>query len=231
MSITLTLTANQSVFTSNYFPPIDLKGDYVCGLIDFQTYNSIPNIDESNNKFHIENDVIEIPTGSYEISDIEKCIQLEIRKRNIPAEVYIRPNNNTLQVEIKSTANIFFDKNGTIGTLLGFSSRRLEANVLHVSDLPVDIIKVNVIRIECNIISGSYINNEAVHTLHEFSPTVGPGYKIIETPKNVIYFPVIVNRLSSVTIKLVDQNGDIVNFRGENITLRLHLKPKHDYLQ
>lgn len=52
-SLTLTLTGNSSHLKADYFPPIDLsQGEYVCGLIDFQTFNSIPNIDEINNKFH-----------------------------------------------------------------------------------------------------------------------------------------------------------------------------------
>lgn len=52
-SITLTLTGNSSQLQADYFPSIDLSGgDYVCGLIDFQTFNSIPNVDETNNAFH-----------------------------------------------------------------------------------------------------------------------------------------------------------------------------------
>lgn len=52
-SITLTLTGNSSQLQTQYFPSIDLSdGNYVCGLIDFQTFNSIPNVDETNNLFY-----------------------------------------------------------------------------------------------------------------------------------------------------------------------------------
>lgn len=48
-SITLTLTGDSSLLSAQYCPSIDISdGDYVCGLIDFQTFNSIPNIDETN---------------------------------------------------------------------------------------------------------------------------------------------------------------------------------------
>ena len=227
MSLTLTLSGNTSILTTEYFPPIELNADYVGGLVDFQTYNSIPNIDSRNNYFHIGNIALQIPEGSYEIDDIANFIETTLEKAGKPGKIRLNANNNTLKSEIKSTETIHFDKPQSIGPLLGFSSRKLTPNVLHTSDLPVNIIKVNVIRIECNIISGSYINGVQVHTLHEFSPTVGPGYKIIEVPANVIYLPLNSRRISTLTVKFVDQDGDLINFRGETITIRLHLKPQH----
>ncbi len=76
MSATLTLSGNTSILTTEYFPPLELSStcDYVCGLVDFQTYNSIPNVDVTNNLFHIGDEIIEIPVGSYEIDDIYQII-------------------------------------------------------------------------------------------------------------------------------------------------------------
>ncbi len=62
--------------------------------------------------------------------------------------------------------------------------------------------------------------------MHEFSPAVGPGYKIIEAPRNVIYLPVNVKQITSITLKLIDQDGDLINFRGETVTIRIHIKEK-----
>lgn len=230
MSLTLTLSGNSSILTANYFPPIDLKErNYICGLVDFQTYNSIPNVDERNNNFNLGGKDYIIPTGSYEIGDIEKFLRIEL---NIPKsserKLIIKPNNNTLKCEIFATETIDFEKKNTIGGLLGFSKRKLKPNIWHFSDLFVDINKVNIIRVECNIISGTYINNQQAHILHEFSIGVSPGYKIIEVPRNVIYLPLTINKISSLTIKLVDQNGEIINFRGETITIRIHLKSNND---
>ena len=86
--------------------------------------------------------------------------------------------------------------------------------------------RVNVVRVECNIIASAYINNKPSHTLHQFSPNVGPGYKIVVVPRNVIYLPVNIKRKSLVTLKLVDQYGVLINFEGEILTIRLHLKQK-----
>lgn len=52
-------------------------------------------------------------------------------------------------------------------------------------------------------------------TLHSFYPTVELGFKIIEKPSNVIYLPVNVQRLDNITLSIVGQNGDTVDFRGE----------------
>ena len=71
MSITLALSGNSSVLSANYYcAPIDLSDEYECSLIDFHSYNSIPNVDYDNNLFHIGDKVIEIPIGSYELQDI-----------------------------------------------------------------------------------------------------------------------------------------------------------------
>lgn len=233
MTITLTLSGNSSILTAEYFPPIELKDDkYVCGLIDFQTYNSIPNIDEDNNLFIIDDRTYNIPTGSYEIDDIQTYLHKVLKIPKADKEsLIIRANNNTLKCEIFSKKEIDFEYPGeqtTIGRLLGFSKKKLVKDQWHYSDLPVDINKVNIIRVECNIISGTYINNQEVHILHEFSISVSPGYKIIEVPRNVIYLPVTVNRISSIIVKLIDQDGNLINFRGETITIRLHLKPQND---
>lgn len=256
-SKTLSLTGDTSILRVDYFPPIELgDGAYVCGLIDFQTFNSIPNVDETNNKFHFIDDVdiqptsfkeqesydisntdldllpndfnllnnertISIPTGSYEIEDINQYLTKSLGE-NI--QFSLRVNNNTLKSEILCNRKINLKKRNTIGCLLGFSERVLEANILHESDKPINILKVNAIKVECNIITGAYANNKPVHTIHEFFPTVSPGFKIIEVPQNVIYLPVTVKSIHTLSLSIVDQDGNLVNFRGETITIRVHIK-------
>lgn len=94
----------------------------------------------------------------------------------------------------------------------------------HTSDLPVAILKVNSLRVECNVTTGAYMNGRHVHTIHEFFPIVPPGYKIVEVPSNVIYLPITVQAIDHLQLKLVDQDGQLVNFQGEVITIRLHVR-------
>lgn len=223
-TLTLTLSGTSSILQTDYFPPIELAPDknYVLGLVELLTFNSIPNIDIYNNKFYLEDEVFTIPTGSYEIEDIEKYLQSILKPKDI--FISIKPNNNTLRCEIKCSKTIDFTPLISIGRLLGFKQRILKENILHRSDLPVTILKVNALRVECNITSGAYINNHKVHTIHEFFPAVPPGYKIIEVPSQVIYLPVSVKTIDHLEIRIVDQDGNLVNFRGEIITIRLHIK-------
>lgn len=85
---------------------------------------------------------------------------------------------------------------------------------------------MNAIQIQCNIVTGAYLNNLPVHTIHEFAINVSPGYKMDEIPRNLIYLPVNVKEISSLKVWIVDQEARLINFRGEEITLRLHLRPK-----
>jgi len=131
-----------------------------------------------------------------------------------------------LQSEIFSaTAEIYFNKEKSIGSLLGFTSNTLGPNILHTSDKAIAITKINSVCVQYNIINGTYINNGTAHILHQFALVVSPGYKITEVPQNVIYLPVNTKEIHSIALKICDQDGNLINFRGERITIRLHLKP------
>lgn len=226
-SMTLTLSGTTSVLETQYFPPIELDRNsmYVLGLVELLTFNSIPNVDTGCNYFYVgDHYMIKLPTGSYEIEDIERFIQERLKVNESDIKISIKPNNNTLRSEITCSGVVDFRPPLSIAPLLGFTRRLLEPNIKHVSDLPVTILKVNALRVECNITAGAYVNQKKVHTIHEFFPSVPPGYKIIEIPKQIIYLPVTVKTIDHLQIRIVDQDGNLVNFRGETITIRLHLK-------
>lgn len=221
-SLTLTLSGRSAVIDAYFFPPIQLNPfkTYSLGLLELLTFNSIPNIDSGSNKLYIvgEEPII-IPVGSYEIDDIQRFV-----KGQTKCGVIIRPNNNTLRSEVKCDKPIDFTKPDSIGPLLGFTPRILEANVWYESDQPVRILKVNALRVETNISTGAFLNGEPVHSIHQFFFAVPPGFKVIEKPNHVTYLPINTHTIEHIQLRLVDQSGEVVNIRGEELTVRLHLK-------
>lgn len=225
MSNTFILSGNTSVLTANYNPPIPLgNDDWVMGLTNFEAFNSVPNVTNANNTLKFGNKIISVPTGSYELSDIEKYVNSQLDPSSYEF-LKLTANNNTLKTIVKGTFDVDFNVENSIGGLLGFQKRLLQANVLHESDYPTNILKMNSLLIYCNITTGNYVNGAPGHIIHQFFPSVPPGYKIIEVPDHVTYLPVTAKEmLSNITLKIVDQDGDLVNFRGETVTVGLHLK-------
>jgi len=145
--------------------------------VELQTFNAIPNIDEGRNKLYIDGEEpIVFPTGSYEIEDIHHYAKKKVK------DLIIKPNNNTLRSELKSSKPIDFRPSDSIGPLLGFTPRLLPPNVLHESDLPVASFKINALRVECNITGGAYINERRAHTIHNFFPSDIRSWRCLPTP-------------------------------------------------
>lgn len=223
-NFTFTFTGKQSVLKSTFFPPLELPKDknFVIGLVDLYTYYSIPNIYSGCNKFYVGGKTFHIPVGSYEIDELERCLKEILTEEKITLN--LKANNSTLTCELTCSAEIDFEKSDSINRILGFNHKKLEANKKHTSDLPIKILKVNSLRIECDIIDCSYVNGKRVYAIHEFFPVVSPGYKIVEIPREIIYLPVRSHIINNIQLRIVDQDGDLVDFRGEDITIRLHLK-------
>lgn len=297
-SFTLSLSGNSSELSASYYPPIELDrdGEYVCGLVDFQAFMSIPNVTEKNNRFcflsEIHCDVVNkntiarvkkgtktplleqtvesetllnclhselkslsldrkdvvsssvkerddgkvvavfqyysyitIPTGSYEIANILLYLSNAMVRKDTTTSLQIRANESTLKCELYCNRKIYFGPElGTIGSLLGFKDGSLEPEVFHISDKVINITSTNVVKFETNITTGAYSNGKLMRTLHEFYPTVDAGYKIVEVPQSVIYLPVSVRSIPNFIVRIVDQDDNLIDFRGENITLRVHIK-------
>ena len=111
MSQTFTLKGRSNCLEAYFVPPIELHEnyDYSLALISLNTWNSIPNIEPGKNKIYYrdrdqQERIIKIPTGSYELADIETFIHKEICKADATEEeknhiLALKPN--TLQCETK----------------------------------------------------------------------------------------------------------------------------------
>lgn len=230
MSITLTFTDKSSLLQANFHPEIELdeRFNYSCCLLDFYTYHSIPNVHKNNNTLHYylkEGDPYEeivIPVGSYEIEKIVEFINGVFLERNI--RFVLAANKNTLKSEFEGDVFVDFSKSNSISSILGFEKHVYRPAKKYKSNHLVNIQSVGNIRIDCDLITGSFHNGKSTHTIHEFVPTVEAGCKISEQPSSLIYLPVIKRRINEVNISVVDQLGNLIDFRGEEITCRIHIK-------
>ena len=164
-NISLCLTSQGSDIRTSIYPPIRLDSDkhHEIALIRLETYNSIPNVNESNNIFRYKfNDTIydiEIPPGAYELSEINDFIQ-----RNLVdgASLEIIPNNNTLKCNIRINVlnvSVSFDHERSMKDLLGYPEHTLlDAPGDHEGLNIVKILAVNQIHVNCNIVDGSFVN-------------------------------------------------------------------------
>ena len=89
---------------------------------------------------------------------------------------------------------------------------------------PAIQLTINSILVNIDIISGSYVNGSTQPTIYSFFSDVSPGYKIIENPHNLLYLTITSDTIHSITIWLTDNNRNELNLRGENLSMRFHLR-------
>ena len=83
--IVISLLGKSSILENRVFPPIEFSQDKNCtfGLVELLTFNSITNFE--NKKFYVTGiEPINIPTGSYEIEDVEKYLTERLQQSNKP---------------------------------------------------------------------------------------------------------------------------------------------------
>lgn len=88
------------------------------------------------------------------------------------------------------------------------------------------ITALGVLHIQCDITTGSYINNGRSHVIHQFAACTShiKDQTLAEIPQHLIYFPLKTKSLYSVNISLVDSKGQLVDIDGGTISCRLNIK-------
>jgi len=237
-NISVVLSNTSCSWSTIFSPPLylDPKKKYEMALISLESYYSIPNVNNTNNTFVYSDGsstkTITIPTGSYELADIDVEIQRQMKingdwdRATNMSFIKLGVNTATLKCAV-SISNLVYSVNmaaSTIRNLLGFNARTL-ADYTNEGDNTVNILTVNSILVTCNLIGGSYIDGVALPIIYSFFPDVSPGEKIIESPRNLIYLPITsTGSIAQIQMQLLDQNGEIIDLRGETITIRLHIK-------
>ena len=238
-SFQVIVSGNQSSFNTLFNPKIELDRNkiYEIALVNLETYYSFPNIDDTNNVFVYSPDQgttwvkIKIPTGSYEIDDLNNTIHLEMEKQGhydeVNNEYYINisANSNTLKsvLIIDSGYQVDFNQPNNLSKVLGFTGTKYVEG-FHESENVVNILTINSILVNIDIIGGSYVNGTTKNTIYSFFPKVSPGYKIIESPVNLVYLPLLIDTIANLNISITDQDDNLLNLRNEKLTVRFHIR-------
>ena len=238
-SFQIIVSNDKSNFNTRFNPKLELDRDkvYEIALVNLETCYSFPNIDETNNVFVYSPDngnswvKIKIPEGSYEIDDINNTIQHEMEKRGhydeINEDYYINiaPNTNTLKsvLILEKGYQVDFNHQNSLAKILGFTGAKYTEG-FHESENVVDILRINTILVNIDIISGSYVNGTTKSTIYSFFPDVSPGYKIIESPVNLVYLPITLDTIDSLNVAITDQDYHLLNLRNEKLTIRFHIR-------
>jgi hypothetical protein len=206
---------------------------YEAALLSLDVYNSIPNITVGKNnifKYSVDNGVnwktIAFETGAYELEEINKEIKRQMKSNNDnDTAITIVGNVSRLTsiINIESEDyKIDFNVANSIGSVLGFGGAQIIGYGYTESPNIVDIMVVNSIMVNIDIIMGSYVNGFPSPTIYSFYPNVKPGYKIVERPNpSLIYYPLSRDDISRMRVWLTDQHGNLIDFRGERITIRI----------
>ena len=242
----LIVSGSGSRLRTSYNPPLVFEssktngGDnYEISLLRLETYFSFPNIDSGNNCLRISIDhgkkwyEVKIPTGCYDIDSINKVMQrllmLVYGEKEKEKHVILSANRNTLKciLEIRNDATIVdFKVDNSLRTVLGFDAKQYGKRGRFESENIVNILSVNSILVHCDIIGASRLNGVEAPVIYNFFPDVSPGEKIVSQPRHLIYIPLTMSVIPSMTSWLTDQNQKELDLRGEELTLTFHVRKR-----
>ena len=228
----IVLSSEETKFNTRFSPPISLDSNkkYEIALVNLETYYSFPNVDSTNNRLSLKHKdenpfYINIPEGSYEIESLNRELQTILEEKGYSGAVTFQPNRNTLKsiMAIQPGYRVSFKGDRSLRQLLGFNDKWYKEGV-HESENIVNILSINSILVNIDIITGSFINGVSKPVIYSFFPNVSPGFKIVETPYNLVYLPIATETIDHITTTITDQNHKPLNLRGETITIRFHLR-------
>ena len=225
-------SGKNSRIETNFVPSLELEGSYEIALQSIETYYSFPNIDEKNNKIRVSLDHgnhwfdLTFAIGCYEHEDINKELQrMLVVIGGKKDDITLAPNKNTFQtiMTITEMVQVDFTAQNSIRTVLGFDSH-IYGQGRHLSEHTVNIMRVNSIFVHTDVIGSAYVNGSQSPVIYSFFPDIPPGGKIVVQPSVLIYLPISLSVISRLTSWLTDQNNQELNLRGEELTIKYHLR-------
>ena len=235
-SFLVTLTGKGSKLEKSFEPEISIKPGchYEIAFASLETFNSIPNVNPTNNVIEVAPagkpwKTVKIDTGCYGLMDINREIGRILKDEGMPKAVEFKANYNTFKCTmiIQPGFAVNFNTKSSLRTILGFDKKAYKATSKvrrFVAEHMVQILKVNSILVHCDLVGSSYLNGTRVPVIHSFFPNAEPGDKIIEKPVQYIYLPISSDVIRHMSVWLTDQDQHPIDLREETLTIKFHLK-------
>ena len=139
--------------------------------------------------------------------------------------INISANSNTLKsvLILEEDYQVDFNHQNSLTKVLRFTGTKYTEG-LHELENVVNILSINNILVNIDIILGSYVNGTMKNTIYSFFPKVSPGYKIIESPVNLVYLPITLDTIDSLVVSITDQDDHLLNLRSEKLTIKFHIR-------
>ena len=223
-------------------------------LKSFTGWSYFPNVDNANNKFiYWKHETIptgnskiswiqytiNIPPGSYQITDYNDMIHMQMLVNGtVPSSNTVRSGEeiksdpkdeyaisifpyiptSRIMVRVKKGYKVGFIE-GTWFKELGFNKGTFLLEGLHTAPNRADLMKTLKVRIECNLCKGFRINGKSSNVLYEFPNNVATGKSISLNPNPVIYTTLIQKKFNEITLQFKDDDDKPVNFQNEEFNV------------
>lgn len=237
-SINVSLSGNTSSLSANLAPEFELdrRFDYSCCLLDLSV--QIPALtatlsDAADDFFyhHYHHDHaykahhIQLGAGRRTLKEIAMEVEEIMRSNKHDVGLWFNEESMKYHIQTGPNVQVNFEQSKTIASIFGFEPRTIPSSSMVEADHSLGSFNVSTIRVNCDLVSGSFYNDLSTHTIHEFYPKPLSNYKLIEQPHNLIYLPVVRQRISNINVTVADQNGRPIDFEdGTLINCRFHIK-------
>lgn len=237
---------NPSNFQVNFPQPIDLGSlQWEVALYRFDGWLTHVNLQGKTLRWSDDNGAsyytIPVPNGNYTVDDIQRLLASDQMDRGATDtdaitgdRVYgitLSPNYNTNRVDIiidnsvgSGTYTFDLSHSQNIAEFLGFDEIVVSSTSsgAHIADVTAGADNW-VIRTDLH--SNAYSNGRVSNDIYSFAPIGPPSIQLIVAPIHLKWYQVNKRVISSMTVKLTDQSGTIIDLNGEDVVYEFILRP------
>ena len=219
-------TSKPHVLTLKLTSKLDLRiGGKVIALSNLSICYTWRNIKSSyNNKFKIStptwNDELELPDGSYSVSDIQDYFEYILKKHGEDidepsVQIYVNKIENRITFKIKDGYSLELLTPETMKLLESTKDKITEdKNGENVPHLEI----TEVVMVHCNIVNNDYQQDSRV--LYKFVPNQSFGNLLEISPTNHIFLKTFNSKYNEIEVWFTDQNSEPLEIEDKiNLTM------------